>query len=286
LWAGLSLLLPLAGAAPVLAVAVAALLLNCSAPGMTSFPSLLLSCLQVSQLTRLHTLSLDAAGYDSDGYSPLRALTSSLRRLALVDCSHLPACLPELTALDALLVFDHASHLHDEASSGDIAVAALPRLAHLTFLALEWMPSMDQPPAALTSLTSLRSFHWWADQQEDEAALPAGPWLSGLERLETHVQVLNNSLPALQSASRLQHLGVECDEESSLEQLSPLLSWAASHPTLQRLVLDAKPELRAAAFTAVCAAQRRNPRLAIEGDDNREVLAPAVMHESCFGPPF
>jgi len=217
--------------------------------------------------------------FGSDGYAPLRALRGSLRRLALVKCLQLPACLPQLTALEALMVDDAEERLQEAASAGDVVVAALPRLAHLTFLAL------DRPPAALAGITTLRSFHW-SFQWDEEDVLPAGAWLSGLERLEAHVDVLRHSLPALRSASRLQYLGVWCDKECSLEQLSPLLPWAASHPTLQQLLINAEPELLAAAFGAACAAQRRNPRLVMDSDEDDEVLTPTVLHELCFGLPF
>jgi len=221
----------------------------------------------VSRLAQLHTLSLDGVGYASDGYTPLRVLHGSLRRLALVDCLQLPSCLPELTALEALMINDSAECLDEAASSGNIVVAALPQLARLTFLALSFMPGMVYPPAALAAASSLRSFHW-SSVEGDVDALPAGPWLSGLERLEAHELALTNSLPALQSATRLQHLGVWCDEQSSLQQLSSLLSWAASHPTLQRLLIRAKPGLIASAFNAACDAQRRNPRLVIHGGES------------------
>jgi len=242
-------------------------------------------CLQMSQLTRLHTLSLRYVNSDSDSYAPLRALRSSLRRLALATCYYLPACLPEMTGLEALLVDD--CEAEEAATAGDVVIAALPRLTHLTFLALSTMPGMEEPPAALASTTSLRSFHWLLHMGNQDA-VPAGPWLSGLERLEAPLQLLTNSLPALHSASRLHHLGVRCSAASSLQQLSPLLSWAASHPTLQRLVLAANPPLRAAAFSDVSAAQRRNPRLAIEEGDRLNLIFLSVdaLFDLCFGPSF
>ena len=49
---------------------------------------------------------LDVGCRSSGGFAPLAALHGSLRRLDLVNCSHVPTCLPRLTSLLSLRILD------------------------------------------------------------------------------------------------------------------------------------------------------------------------------------
>jgi len=250
----------------------------------------------------LHSLELKL-GHNSDGYASLRALRSSLRRLALSFGMDLPACLPELTGLEALSIEGMwpVGDGGQEASTGDLVVAALPQLTRLTYLGLTPLPGMEQPPVALAGATSLRRFHWGQlaqfeghsdemDATDMQASLPKGPWLAGLECLFATPHVLANSLPALQSTSRLQTLGVFYTSfiagfqrpAGYQQQLATVLHWAASHHTLRHVLVDAEADQFALISNDVCAAQQRNPRLTIEVGG--AVMFASPLYDECVEP--
>jgi hypothetical protein len=63
--------------------------------------------MQMTALTRLHSFYLNCNVWHND-FTALTAL-GSLRRLALSSCTFLPACLSQLTGLEALSIGDPES---------------------------------------------------------------------------------------------------------------------------------------------------------------------------------
>ncbi|KAL4440523.1 hypothetical protein ABPG75_003524 [Micractinium tetrahymenae] len=95
---------------------------------------------KLASLSRLHSLALGGAREGLD----LLAGLPSLRRLSLLLCSSWPACLSQLTALEALELDNTASmevegdtgNLADAGAAAEALAAALPRLARLSHLLL------------------------------------------------------------------------------------------------------------------------------------------------------
>ena len=148
--------------------------------------------------------------YCSTGYSLLTRL-GSLRRLKLTQCK-LPACLSQLTWLRALQL----TALEESAANWEALETGLRTLASLTHLAFE-VPRCDaKPPACprmpptLQGLTNLRRLHWDAAVAAPQnPALPAGPWLSSLQRLALPLETAAANLRLLQSAApQLEWLGI------------------------------------------------------------------------------
>jgi hypothetical protein len=192
---------------------------------------------QLASLTRLHTLSLSQTGFSADSYAPLTCLTS-LRRLAFERCDYVPACLPQLTWLEALAVIKCLDVEAGE-SNGATVRAALERLGSLTHLSLDSVHGMRRPPVALTRLTALRSLVWMPPPEAGVAlqltALPPGSWLAGLRSLEAPLEVLSSSLPALQAGAQALERVAAIHLSAAIQAaavLSAVLRWAAGHPSL------------------------------------------------------
>lgn len=186
--------------------------------------------LQFTALTRLQELSLSHIEYEGKGYSALTRLPS-LRRLRLFQVSHVPACLPRLSLLEALFVIEPFK-------GEDVVWAALPRLQRLRALLLS-LPEGPDVSSQLASLTSLRSL---ALLEDTPGHLPAGPWLSSLQRLYVTANMCMASLPALAAAPRLELLGVDFSSPNAGpdldgSQAAPTLAAALCLPALRRLAV-------------------------------------------------
>ncbi|KAL4425647.1 hypothetical protein ABPG75_009663 [Micractinium tetrahymenae] len=217
---------------------------------------------RLTALTRLHTLSLEQLECPSAGYWALAQLPS-LRRLVIRNCTSWPACLSSLTRLEALALDDEEVELltgADEQGS-DIIAAAMPRLRHLTLLALDSVHGEPLVPAALTCLTGLHSFHWL---EGGGGALPPGSWLCSVRQLAANAACIADSLPALAAATQLEQLGALFGGDQSEDDRFPDVLCAAAHlPALQRLVLRGSRELFGDNVEALLAAQRARPALQI-----------------------
>lgn len=208
---------------------------------------------QVAALSELRHLTLDQCSvWDASQYSTLLHL-SRLRCLQLCGCFPLPACLGQLSQLEALSVTDWHGHsllgMSREEQCGPVAAAALASLAGLTALELQGMLGMPAPPASLTSLRALRRFVWhdsaqspWGQQEErqEPADLPVGDdspalWLGTLRLLGLPVRMLHRSLPTLEAATQLQRLFVLDVGASELSEAAGIVRWAAQHAGLRQV---------------------------------------------------
>jgi hypothetical protein len=126
--------------------------------------------------------------------------------------------------------------------------AALQQLSQPQHLALgPNISGLNSPPEALACLPALRTLCWRQGGRVDVSALsilPAGPWLTSLQRL-----------PAPAAAQQLELLGVESVGGDEAAMLA-VIRWAVHHPSLLHLLLetDAMP---AALCDAVLETQRR-----------------------------
>lgn len=220
--------------------------------------------LQVTALARLHQLSLINAEYNSSGYSALLHLPS-LRHLELYRCHSLPACLSQLTQLEALVIDDHCGALglvdpeeEDGLSATDIVAAALPRLQQLTYLALDSTHPRASLPVELTNLTNLRSFYWL---EAGGGVLPPGAWLSGVRRLAAVAGCVADSLPALAAATRLEFLGLHYLNGVPQSAVAGMLQGVASLPAMRRILLHGTHASFGKNAQALLDAQRQHPHL-------------------------
>ena len=223
--------------------------------------------LQLTALTRLHSLCLKRPDNDWGAvYNELTAL-SSLRWLELVWCAHLPPCLSQLTRLEALTLEDDGScHIHGGTAVEDIEsiVQAVSQLTNLTHLALAGYPQQPDP-GRLAALSHLRSLWWLARARSEDAALPAGAWLANLRRLALPVRQLHNSLPALAGARHLQCLAMTMFAQDNSDLLPEVLRWAAQRPALELVLLQVFDDAQLGRhFDAILEVQRSVPRLRIE----------------------
>ncbi len=180
---------------------------------------------------------------------------TGLQRLELEYCEHLPAVevLQELSSLEALSL-DH----RQQPGSVVTLNAALEAVGHqLTELQLQ-PRGMPQWPQALAACTELR--HLALDGRMEQPALPQGGWLAGLHRLVVPQQTAAASLAAPQVVPRLEVLGLT-DMKEDQQAGQALLSFAAEHPRLQRLVLDEGKDPAVELHQAVAQAQQRKPSL-------------------------
>ena len=216
----------------------------------------------MADLTRLHSLKLRRAGSLPSGFPVLTRL-GSLRRLALSD-SHLPACLSQLTGLEALSIdaFEDTPDITERAAT---LVHSMSLLTNLTHLALAGFatPGLE---AAFPSLRRLRSLWWFTCAEPEAEALPAGGWLGSLQRLAMPIRELHGSLPALGSAHGLRILGIDAYECSDL--LPAVLRWTAQRPSLEEVVLEVSNDELGSHFSAIMAVQRTVPRLRIDRHTN------------------
>lgn len=165
-----------------------------------------------------------------------------MQELIVRHCHEFPSVLGSLTSLVRLCLLISEGGLEplpDQTPERTLA-EALPRLQRLRHLALGPMPGCMRPRAALSGATQLQSFLWLENEvpSAPDAALPAGPWLAGLQRLSAPASVLANSLTALASAISLVFLGMDAfwlaDGNSTPAEL---VLWAADLPQLQHFVL-------------------------------------------------
>ena len=220
--------------------------------------------LQLTALTRLHSLFLNG-NVRPNGFTALTALRS-LRRLALSCCTYLPACLSQLTGLEALTIDDPEGCRED--LEEDVAVAAVVQavgqLTSLTHLALVHYDAQGLEQT-LPFLTRLRSLWWLPYELPLSAPLPAGAWLTNLRRLALPMWQLHSSLAALGSACQLQALAIGGIAASCSNSLLPaVLRWAARRPALEDLILDISNEGLGNHLPYILELQRSAPRLRIE----------------------
>lgn len=108
----------------------------------------------------------------------------ALRRLALTRCTHLPACLSRLSALEVLAL--EKAPLSNEAAAAELgpALAGLSSLSHLALRSMTFCTS--GLPAEIARLPQLQRLFWVRDTVDydvDPAPLPGGAWLSNLRCL-------------------------------------------------------------------------------------------------------
>jgi len=196
--------------------------------------------------------------------APLAALTS-LRVLWLEHINHLPACLSALAWLEQLDV-----GMAEEPSEGGIN-AALPSLHSLTCLSLFRFDNQRMPPA-LAQLPRLQrlSFDGWPDFDVD-LSLPQGPWLASIRWLGLPWEVLEPALSALASAPHLEYLcAIFGTAPPALPEAHPLWAFAATHPPLRCLGIQAADPTDPFTPEAAAALRLRRPGLRwryLEGGD-------------------
>ncbi|EFN52654.1 hypothetical protein CHLNCDRAFT_54290 [Chlorella variabilis] len=168
----------------------------------TRFSMDLMFPVQIGDLSRLCSPSLINCIINVDTYTPLTRLTT-LRRLNLLHCYGIPACLHQLTTLHSLAVVQ--TEQYNDQRDDDFARVeqALPHLQQLTFLELDGYPNV---PTTLSSLQHLRSL--WLTPAWDDEALPTGPWQASLRELGASPNLIALSLPALATAQQLEVLEV------------------------------------------------------------------------------
>ena len=211
--------------------------------------------MQIGDLSRLCSLSLINCIINVDTYTPLTRLTT-LRRLNLLHCYGIPACLHQLTTLHSLAVVQ--TEQYNDQRDDDFARVeqALPHLQQLTFLELDGYPNV---PTTLSSLQHLRSL--WLTPAWDDEALPTGPWQASLRELGASPNLIALSLPAMATAQQLEVLEVLGAGEDEAD-LPTIVCWAAQHPSLQRLSCN-RHFSNAEVHSAVVEAQRVRPSLQI-----------------------
>ena len=162
--------------------------------------------MQLALLPKLKRLVLATPQYSAssmDGLARLRSLT----RLEFNLGGHLPSSLVAMTWLKHLKLCKWDSPLPPEALN-----TSLSQLQQLTSLMLHGA-GISQVPASLTDLSRLRQCMIWADSavavnaaQQEQQQLPAGLWLSSLQRLCAPWPVLARSSTVLAQAQQLAHL--------------------------------------------------------------------------------
>lgn len=245
-------------------------------------------CVQVGGLSSLRYLMLVGVDYPSSGYSALSQL-SSLTRLALHACDTLPESLSQLTALEHCALIATPSCLQRPGAQDDGSMpvmdaptdsldAALAPLTRLTTLLCDYSElhafsmRFDRLPAALAGLAQLQQLAFMVDPAPLDASLPAGPWLSRLTTLVLPAAVIKHNLALLDMASQLSCLGPSDswgdsdDDTDTLNSIATILSWAAHHPSISRVVLNCFPcwPVPAGLHDACLDAVRRKPTLHIE----------------------
>lgn len=129
-------------------------------------------------LTRLRSLQLSAMPLPSDAYPSLTALSGRLRTLALTGCVALPACLPDLSSLEALCITDYGRLMdNSQGEPAAILTAALSQLTGLTRLAIVIPPHGAAAAATLLSAGPAA----WSEFGPANMKLPAQhrPWDRG-----------------------------------------------------------------------------------------------------------
>lgn len=266
---------------------------DCRLVGLTALRSLNLSTHTGVDVNLLSTSALPASACNA-----LTAL-SHLTRLCLCGFEELPAGLgarlASLTQLQVLHLETLGAELYDDFATAEFGVdlcQTLPALQQLRALILYNVLPLHGPPAELAQLPLLRGLQLASAMWEaDDHCLPAGPWLTRLERLSCHWELLSASQEALAPAATpcLTHLmPVFFNEElrthpNSIWGLDEfwrwLWAWAGEHPALRQLEFDENDETDEAGTvdphrsvsTAMKRLQRKRPEMCID-----------VSTSSCF----
>lgn len=215
------------------------------------------NALQLTALTRLHSLKTERMRQSG---AVLATLSSSLRRLAISYCVHLPACLSQLRGLEALSILGCDMEWEVLEDGNGHLVPALGLLTSLTHLALGHFAAPGSE-SALTNLTRLRSLWWLPFVLSRGVALPAGSWNSSLQLLALPIDLLHNSLAALGGARQLQTLAIDAHNTSLLPRV---VRWAAQRPALEGCVAQVPDEDLSEQFDVWMEVQRSAPRLCIQ----------------------
>ena len=245
----------------------------------------------MSTLTQLRYLRLEAMSVEAATTGlPFLPLLSRLEQLHLRGCYPLPCCMSQLTQLQALSLTDDGGwywEIEEEQGAevtGAVALAELPELNRLTFLALSEMPGMTSLPPSVAALAELRVLYWDGGTNADgdfldpaSAALPRGAWLDRLQTLATYPNVLLGTLPLLGAAAQLQCLGVLNWYSIGMDDVAAAVRCAASRPGLRRLLVevDAAKLADLAAFKG----QQLPPGLRIESHRHQQICS--FLMEEC-----
>jgi len=199
--------------------------------------------LQIGALTNLAALRLHHPFFSGRGGFEQLLCLPRLEQLTFDGAvGGLPAGLSTLTRLRSLCIGDGDNVDSWDEDDTEIIEQAMPHLGQLTSLELSfWSQRRAYPnPACLYGLVQLRILYWDCQVVPSGGALPAGPYLRNLQTMAAHPHVLAGSLPLLRAAQRLRHLAVLNPWDHRLANAQPLLdivAWAASHPSLQQLLL-------------------------------------------------
>jgi hypothetical protein len=180
----------------------------------------------------------------------------------------MPDCLPRLTFLRSLTLMDE-----DDGVDGEALEPVLWHLTRLTHLEVgTFLRQGMSPPAAVAGLSQLASLVWGDDLSDGppDAALPAGPWLASLRRLSASAGLLLCSLPTLLKAPQLQILHMH--PAWPVDEITPIICWAPSHPGLTQLSWCAGASLPTDTCAAALQAQRSRPDLSIHPSATSEAL--------------
>lgn len=226
-------------------------------------PPTLTPCVQLSALTKLRELELGSCCSSPAGFWPLAHL-SALSRLDLTGAPlTLPGRLGSNSSLCMLTLDIDPDTLPAHAVDDFLATDSLQGLTHLQ------LPfTMEQAPACLAAMTRLHSLYL-GDCEQPGAALPPGDWLHGLRRLVLPVGLLEDRLPALAAAQRLERLGLldvldPWDIEPLWSRLPRILRWAARQPCLRLLALELDTRRLAWCQEELQQAHQEHPALCIE----------------------
>lgn len=235
--------------------------------------SLHATTVQLTALTQLQCLHLEKTPCPGSRYALLTQLRS-LKTLELVVGWHIPACLSQLTQLEALLLYTPimgaAARAAAEMEGAIHALGWLQQLTRLEVKTTAALPAsgLEQIVASLAQLQQLGL----TSRQASGASLPAGPALATLRCLHLEATIEARSLPALSAATRLLRLVLRPAEDADMRPLAELyravLRWAPWQPELEQLVLGISHRVAhwdvVSVAGAALAAQRLNPSLCIE----------------------
>lgn len=217
------------------------------------------SLLQVTALTRLQSLVIEACMFEAASYEAVLTRLCSLRHLTVTD-GQVPACISRLTWLDSLFVGGQYDGDEDLETGGDVGAAVQP-LTQLTSLELRQVGTADV--LALQHLHRLQQLRLVPNYAPAHVQLPAGPWVGGLCFLAAEARVLACSLGSLEAAAQLEEVEVFSFSMADCATREALLQWAGSSSAplrMRRLSLDCMP---ASSRGAALAAMQAKPALQI-----------------------
>jgi hypothetical protein len=226
--------------------------------------------LQLPLLTNLQALGFYHSTNPRESWNALSAL-SSLQTLSIYQSEELPACLPTLTQLEELNVYNYGDLSADDAA---ILGAALGQLHQLTCLGLGSTSLTTVPPTILEMKRLQRFLLWNGFGRPLGAGLPLGPWLEGLRWLGLTWLDAVSSVTALAAASQLERLVItgrpdrRADDDAGT--WTAFWNFVESHPPLRCLTFHFHDDWPGshALFDAVLCAARRRPALLIQRTDN------------------